>query len=251
MVPRRRQSSRLRDGGRFRRRPGWRRRFHQVANGDAQAKQPAHWVGVGNACSTTSFHTDYFPTDALGTGPVWFEVHAAGRTYWLELPDGLARAPSAPAANEPARGETALPSYLQALTEDNILIPWATVRYPLGGAGFLDVIDACDGVARVTLNNDGTQQSIDQPSLGLTIRRPDGAVFKGREISRSISPRQSTFDFRSRGGTMAHTWDAMEIRVDSARNVVMMPSSLYLLGLRLANWGDPHRVPVPDANCKD
>jgi hypothetical protein len=168
----------------------------------------------------------------------------------VELPDGLARGPSVPAGDKPPRGATALPPYLKALTEKDILIPWATVRYPLDRVGFLDMVDACDGVARVTLSN-ASRSSIDQPSLGIEIRRLDGTLFKGREISRSIGPRQSVFDFGSRGVRLALTWDDLSVDVDGVRTVVTMPSSLYVLGLRLANWGDPHRVPVPDANCKD
>lgn len=208
------------------------------------------WIGVSNACGTTWFITEYFPTDAIGAEPVWFEVQAAERTYWVELPAGLARNPSSPAADEPPHGAARLPAYLTALTGNDILIPWATVRYALDRGGFVDIVDACDGVARVTLN-EASRSSIDQTRIAIEIRRPDGAVFKGREISRSIGPRQSVFDFKSRGAAMARTWDALEIDVDGVRTVVTMPSSVYLLGLRLANWGDLHRASVPDSSCKD
>jgi hypothetical protein len=214
------------------------------------AKEPADWIGVSNACGTTWFRTEYFPTDAMGPEPVWFEVQAAGRTYWVELPDGLLRSPSAPVADQPARGAAALPRYLTALTDNDILIPWALVRYAFDGVGIVEIVDACDGVARVTLT-DASGGTIDRPSIGIEIRRLDGTVVKGREIARSIRPRQSIFDFRSRGARLARTWDALEIDVDGARTVVTMPTTLYLLGLRLASWGDPHRVPVPDASCKD
>ncbi len=213
-------------------------------------KEPADWIGFSNLCGTTWSRTAYFPTDVIGTEPMWFEVQAAGRTYWVEVPDGLVRNPSASAADQPARGAAVLPRYLTALSDNDILIPWATVRYAIDGVGFVEIVDACDGVARVTLT-DASAESIDRPSIRIAIRRPDGTVLTGREISRSIRPRQSVFDFRSRGARLARTWDALEIDVDGARTVVTMPSTLYLLGLRLASWGDPHRVPVPDVNCKD
>src|SRR5262245_60611501 len=113
-----------------------------------------------------------------------------------------------------SRGITApLPPYLGALTVNDILIPWATVRYPLDRVGFVEMVDACDGVARVTLS-DTSRWPIGQSSIGIDIRRLDGTVFKGREISRSIGPRQSAFDFRSRGGSLARTWDVLGVDVD-------------------------------------
>lgn len=223
--------------------------FHHGA-AVVHAKEPMDWMGVSNACGTTWFRTEFFPTDVIGVEPVWFEVQAADRTYWVELPQGLARNPSSPAGDETARGSAKLPSYLTALTDKDVLIPWASVRYALDRGGFVDLVDACDGVARVTLN-DTSRFPIDQPSIRVEIRRADGTIFTGREISRSIGPRQSVFDFKSRSGAPARTWDALAIEVDSASTVVTIPSSLYLLGLRLASWGDMHRVPVPDSSCKN
>jgi hypothetical protein len=63
--------------------------------------------------------------------------------------------------------------------------------------------------------------------------------------------RQSVLDFKSRSGNTARTWDALDVNIDGAGTVLTVPSTLYLLGLRLGNWGDRHRVAVPNSNCKD
>jgi hypothetical protein len=210
----------------------------------------AGWLGVSNACGTTWFITRHFPVPTVGLDEAWFEVRAAGRTYWVELPYGLARPASEPAVDDRVGGDAVLPAAVRSLTERDVLVPWVAVRYAIDGRGVVDMVDACDGVATVTLS-DTTRWTIDRPPIAAEIHRRDGSVFKGREISRSIGPRQSVFDFKSRGAARSRTWDDLWIDVDGARTIVTLPSSLYLLGHRLASWGDLHRLPVPGVQCKD
>jgi len=224
--------------------------------GDAtkRATEPMHWIGVGNACSTTWAVIAFFPAEPGGLDEAWFEMQAAGRTYWLELPYGLARNPSDAALDDRTRGSATLPSQLRALTETDTLVPWVAVRYELDRGASLEMIDACDGRARVTLDRiTSAKTTIDSLPIAVAIHRADGQVLLGREIERSIVPRQSVFDFRrlAGGDAAGRTWDAVWVEIDGVRRTVVIPSSLFLLGHRLANWGDPHRLPVPDATCKD
>jgi len=218
------------------------------------AKGPMRWIGVGNACSTTWALTAFFPTEPGGLDEAWFEMQAAGRAYWLELPYGLARSPSGGALDDRTRGSATLPSQLHALTETDTLVPWVAVRYELDRGASLEMIDACDGRARVTLDRiTSAKATIDSVPMAIAIHRANGQVLLGREIERSIGPRQSVFDFRrlAGGDSAGRTWDAVWVDIDGVRRTVVIPSSLFLLGHRLANWGDPHRLPVPDVACRD
>jgi hypothetical protein len=219
-----------------------------------RSNEPMGWIGVGNACSTTWALIAVFPAEPGGLDEAWFEMQAAGHTYWLELPYGLARNPSGGALDDPTRGSATLPSQLHALTETDTLVPWVAVRYELDRGASLEMIDACDGRARVTLDRTtSSETTIDSLPIAVAIHRADGQVLLGREIERSIRPRQSVFDFRrlAGGDAAGRTWDAVWVEIDGVRRTVVIPSSLFLLGHRLANWGDPHRIPVPDAACKD
>ncbi len=217
-----------------------------------RSESPGSWIGLGNACGTTWAITQHFPAKKSGLDQAWIEIQAAGKTWWVELPYGLARIPLDPGIDEVTRRDPAFPASLKAASTDQyVFVPWAAVRYPLDGGGVLEMVDACDGVARVTLS-DTPRWPIDSPPIAVEIHRADGNTFKGREISRSIRPRQSVFDFMSRPAVESpRSWDEVRIDVDGKRTVVTIPSSLYLLGHRLANWGDRRRIPVPDASCKD
>jgi len=224
--------------------------------GDAtrRATEPMHWIGVGNACSTTWAMIAFFPAEPGGLDEAWFEMQAAGRTYWLELPYGLARNPSGGAVDDRTRGPANFPSQMHALSDTDTLVPWVAVRYELDRGASLEMIDACDGRARVTLDRTtSARATIDSAPIVVAIHRTDGQVLAGREIERSIVPRQSVFDFRRVAGSESagRTWDTVWVDIDGARSTLVVPSSLFLLGHRLANWGDSHRLSVPDAACKD
>lgn len=210
--------------------------LHRGARVD-RLQQPIGWVGVGKSCGTSWFLTMYWPAEPADPGDTWLELQAAGRTYWVELPHGV------------ARGTAAYPPAMGSLGDDDVLVPWAGVSYPLGGNGTLDVVNACYGLMRVTLNGRGPT-TIESPSITLGIHRADGSVLQGREIARSIGPRQSVFDFPLHPSS-SRTFDEVWVDVDGTRTIVTLPSSLYLLGLRLVDWGNPRLVRVPDATCKN
>jgi hypothetical protein len=212
-----------------------------------------HWIGIGNGGGTTYSLLAMFDWGRNALDEAWIELQAAGRTYWVELPYGFARNPADPQTTDPAVGLPQFPAEMRALTEKDVLVPWMSVRYKLGGVT-LEMIDACDGRARVTL--DGSRSataSLDSPHIAVEIRRADGRVLAGREIARSIGPRQSVFDFSRLFGrnTASRTWDTVIVDIEGARTTFAVPSSLFMLGHRLADWGDRHRIPVPDSNCRD
>jgi hypothetical protein len=214
---------------------------------------PVHWIGIGNGGGTRYSLLAMFDWGRNALDEAWIELQAAGRTYWVELPYGFARSPAGPETADAAVGLPQFPSEMRALTEKDVLVPWVSVRYELGGVT-LEMIDACDGRARVTLDRtrSGTA-TLDSPHIAVEIRRADGQVLAGREIARSIGPRQSVFDFArlfGRNGA-SRTWDTVIVDIEGARTMFAVPSSLFLLGHRLADFGDRHRIPVPDSNCRD
>ena len=126
-----------------------------------RSNEPMAWIGVSNACSTTWALIAFFPAEPGGLDEAWFEMQAAGRAYWLEVPYGLARSPSGGALDDRTRGSATLPSQLRALTETDTLVPWVAVRYELDRGAALEMIDACDGRARVTLDRIASAKSHD------------------------------------------------------------------------------------------
>jgi hypothetical protein len=222
--------------------------------GSVQQAGLPQWIGVGNGGWTTWWLTAHVPLDGQRLDEAWFELQAAGFNYWVELPYGLGGMAEIPAVAEGARGAPQFPAEMPALRDDDVLVPWASVRYALDQGASLEMIDACDGRARVTLDSyHSAGATIDQLPIAVEIHRADGRVLKGREVERSIVPRESVFDFERafiRDGA-PRTWDAVWVDINGQRTTVVIPSSLFLLGHRLANFGDAHRIPVPGSNCKD
>ena len=214
---------------------------------------PLHWIGIGNGGSTMYSLLAMFDWGRNALDEAWIELQAADRTYWIELPYGFARNPADPETTDAAAGMPQFPPAMRALTGKDVLVPWMSVRYELGGVA-LEMLDACEGRARVTLDRTrSATATLDSPQMAVQIRRSDGRVLAGREIARSVGPRQSVFDFASLVGRneTSRTWDTVIVDIDGARTTFAVPSSLFLPGHRLADSGERRRIPIPDSNCRD
>ena len=75
----------------------------------------------------------WFPWGRNVLEEAWFEIHASGRTYWIEVPYGFTRNPNDPLA-PPALdgGEPSLAPAMKSLGDNDDIVSWRYVEYDLG-----------------------------------------------------------------------------------------------------------------------
>ncbi len=91
-------------------------------------------VGVGNGRSMTFSYMHAFPWQQNALDEAWIELRLPGQTYWVELPYGFARDPSAPLPpQDKKRGDPAASApAMKTLGKNDRIVSWLSVQYDLG-----------------------------------------------------------------------------------------------------------------------
>jgi hypothetical protein len=182
----------------------------------------------------------YFPWGINSLQECWIDVSVGAEQYWLELPYGFYRNPSAPLPPSIPGGAPRPISAVKASTPHDHLIHWQNANYNLGQTrnGLqLSLVQSnpVDTKSEIVLTKENASGSwnLNSPKTTVRIRSADKSVNNGRCVSLHFNDtdteRTETFSF-GRSGSTIRSWGQIEITVDDKNYSLVVPSSLYEYG---------------------
>jgi hypothetical protein len=217
-----------------------------TADGKVVARpSSADWVGLSSGGGATWSLTSIFPWSRNALDEAWFEVRAAGQTWWIELPYGFARNPEDAEVVDRDRDVPRFPAALRTLGAGDILVPWLAVEYEIGrihNGALLSVslsnpFDARASVASyreppMQVGPDTSRQTLDTPRVAVNLEAA-GRTLTGRELARRLDDSRHwrtddfTFD-RTAGLLTGRAFGTVTVSIDGQRYAVRVPSSLFV-----------------------
>lgn len=214
-----------------------------IADGEVVTRpSAADWLGFGGGGGITWSLTSAFPWSRNALDEAWFEVRAAGQTWWIELPYGFARDPEDTEVIHHDRDVPRFAAAMQPLAADDILVPWLAVEYEIGrihNGALLSVslsnpFDARASVvsyreppAQVGPNT--SRQDMDTPRVAVGLEAADRTL-SGRELARRLDAGRRTDDVtfdRTAGLFSGRAFGTVTVSIDGQRYGVRVPSSLF------------------------
>jgi hypothetical protein len=193
----------------------------------------------GGARGAKGHLTRTFPWAENSLDEAWLELRMPGYTYWIEIPYGFVRDPSAPLCGPSDAGRPQFAGAMRELGADDKIVNWSFVEYELGRLQnglrrlTLNQLNSIDASSDIVLGTaDFSRWDPDVPRAGIELREEKGDVHGGRSMSlRSHDHgwlRSDRFQFsRNPEFNNQRDWGTMSVNVDEETFDVVLPSSVF------------------------
>ena len=211
----------------------------RLHSGDGQVVSPKEGDGtvlgwVGEAGSYTGRIRFVFLWGENDLVEAWMEIRSPGAQYWLEIPYGFTRDPSAPLPRSTRVGGPRPAAAMKQLSADAKLVPWEYVEYDLGKIHewqlTLQQSNPSGARCEVVLYRDG-RWKLDDPRTSVAIRMSDGCTINGNCVSRRLHEddmrRSDVFRF-PRIPDDQRTFGTAIVTLGDISHRVTVPSSLFV-----------------------
>jgi hypothetical protein len=215
--------------------------------GDGQVASPKEGDGTvlgwsGLAGGYTGHIRFVFPWGKNDLVEAWMEIRCPGHQYWLEIPYGFTRDPSAPLPRSTRVGAPRRAAAMKQLSADAKIVPWEYVEYDLGKIHewqlTLQQSNPSDASCEVILYRDDIARGksnatwkLDDPKTSVAIRMSDGRTINGTCVSRRLHEddlrRSDVFRF-PRTPEDQRTFGTAIVTLGDISHRVTVPSSLFI-----------------------
>lgn len=201
-------------------------------------------VGFGNSRGVTYHYPYKFPWSRNVLEEAWIELRLPERTFWVEVPYGFLRNPTAAQTPLEARsGPPKLAAKMKDMDKKDSIVPWHHARYDLGPIQnnwhlSVSLANPFDAQAEIVLYRDSSQVGksmylwdLHSPRTTIRIKQPGDAVLQSRCISLRLHDdgmrRSDSFKFNRNPGEDERCWGTAAIKVDDKSYEFLVPSSLF------------------------
>ena len=218
-------------------------------------KQEGSPPASGGAGGVTVSRMFFFPWGPNKLDEAWFEFRIDNRTYWIELPYGFSRDPSAPLAPaEPNAAPPALAPAMKKIPPEDRIVPWTKIDYDLGPIqnGWrlsFELSNPSDPQCMVTLYSEkmfreGKQWELDKPKTSAKVIEDGGGEVRARQIGARVPDPFRRVDEYSffRWPNEGRDWGTLTITVDGKPKTAVIPSSLFKYLHGVAEPSHPQRI---------
>jgi len=209
-------------------------------------------AGFGGGGGTTYSRISFFPWGPNQLEEAWFEFRIDDRTYWIEVPYGFTRDPSAPLApSEPNAGRPALAPGMTKIAPEDGVVPWTHIEYDLGliQNGWRLLVQQSnpfDAQCLVTLYREDGSWKLDRPKTSAQIADAGGGVLTAPQVAARITDPFRRVDEYSfpRYPHDGRGWGTLTIAVDGKPTTAVIPSSLFKYTHGIAEPHHPQHIRV-------
>jgi hypothetical protein len=185
-----------------------------------------------------------FPWSENEMSEGWLEIRMPNESFWLEIPYGFTRDPSADTLPVSRNGSPKLPPALEQFPNNTRLVNWKHVVYDIGKIQnrwqlILLHSNSFDASSEILLYRDDRKigksmflWDLHSPRTKLSIKHANGFTLPSRAMSLRLHDdgmrRSDTFEFsRNPGNDDFRDWGTITIEVDDKQWVATLPSSMF------------------------